>query len=85
MAGPRFQALTGFRDFLPKDTAARNYLFETWRSVARRYGFVEYETPLLEDTALYLKKSGGELSSQLFRFEERLPERCGLNSDCRAM
>ena len=71
MAGPRFQALPGFRDFLPKDTAARNYLFETWRSVARRYGFVEYETPLLEDTGLYLKKSGGELSSQLFRFEDQ--------------
>ena len=71
MAGPRLQALPGFRDFLPKDTAARNYLFETWRSVARRYGFVEYETPLLEDTALYLKKSGGELNSQLFRFEDQ--------------
>lgn len=71
MAAPRFQALPGFRDFLPKDTAARNYLFETWRSVARRYGFVEYETPLLEDTALYLKKAGGELNSQLFRFEDQ--------------
>lgn len=71
MAGPRFQALPGFRDFLPKDTAARNYLFETWRSVARRYGFVEYETPLLEDTALYMKKAGGELNSQLFRFEDQ--------------
>jgi histidyl-tRNA synthetase len=71
MAGPRFQALPGFRDFLPKDTAARNYLFETWRGVARRYSFVEYETPLLEDTALYLKKSGGELSTQLFRFEDQ--------------
>lgn len=71
MAALRFQALPGFRDFLPKDTAARNYLFDTWRSVARRYGFVEYETPLLEDTALYLKKSGGELSSQLFRFEDQ--------------
>ncbi|MCW1923171.1 histidine--tRNA ligase [Luteolibacter arcticus] len=71
MAGPRFQALPGFRDFLPKDTAARNYLFEIWRSVARRYGFVEYETPLLEDTALYMKKAGGELNSQLFRFEDQ--------------
>ncbi|WP_035612450.1 histidine--tRNA ligase [Haloferula sp. BvORR071] len=71
MAAPRLQALPGFRDFLPKDTAVRNYLFETWRSVARRYGFVEYETPLLEDTALYLKKSGGELNSQLFRFEDQ--------------
>lgn len=46
-------------------------MFETWRAVARRSGFVEYETPVLEDTALYLKKSGGELSSQLFRFEDQ--------------
>jgi histidyl-tRNA synthetase len=32
---------------------------------------VEYESPVLEDTALYLKKSGGELSAQLFRFEDQ--------------
>ncbi len=68
MAGPSFQALPGFRDFIPRECAIRNYLFETWRSVARSCAFVEYETPLLEDTALYLKKSGGELSTQLFRF-----------------
>ncbi|BCX46125.1 histidyl-tRNA synthetase [Haloferula helveola] len=71
MAAPRFQALPGFRDFPPRECAVRNYLFETWRSVARTYGFVEYDTPVLEDTALYLKKSGGELSSQLFRFEDQ--------------
>lgn len=71
MAGPSFQALPGFRDFTPRECAIRNYLFETWRGVARRCGFLEYETPLLEDTGLYLKKSGGELSSQLFRFEDQ--------------
>ena len=71
MAGPTFQALPGFRDFTPRECAVRNYLFETWRGVARRCGYVEYETPVLEDTALYLKKSGGELSSQLFRFEDQ--------------
>lgn len=71
MAGLPFQALPGFRDFTPRECAVRNYLFETWRSVARRCGFVEYETPVLEDTALYLKKSGGELSAQLFRFEDQ--------------
>ncbi len=32
---------------------------------------MEYETPILEDTGLYLKKSGGELSKQLFRFEDQ--------------
>ncbi|MFT3991082.1 MAG: histidine--tRNA ligase [Luteolibacter sp.] len=71
MAGLTFQALPGFRDFTPRECAVRNYLFETWRSVARRCGYVEYETPILEDTGLYLKKSGGELSSQLFRFEDQ--------------
>lgn len=71
MAGPSFQALPGFRDFIPRECAIRNYLFETWRSVARRCGYVEYESPVLEDTALYLKKSGGELSGQLFRFEDQ--------------
>ena len=71
MAAPAFQALPGFRDFTPRECAIRNYLFETWRGVARRCGYVEYETPILEDTGLYLKKSGGELSSQLFRFEDQ--------------
>ncbi|MDQ8189781.1 histidine--tRNA ligase [Roseibacillus persicicus] len=66
-----FQTLTGFRDFDPRDCQLRNYLFETWRRVATRYGFVEYETPMLEPTELYLKKSGGELSSQLFRFQDQ--------------
>lgn len=66
-----FQTLPGFRDFDPRDCQLRNYLFETWRRVATRYGFVEYETPLLEATELYLKKSGGELSSQLFRFQDQ--------------
>lgn len=71
MAGPKFQALPGFRDFIPDECAVRNYLFETWRDVARRCGYQEYESPILEDTALYLKKSGGELSAQLFRFEDQ--------------
>ena len=71
MAGLTFQALPGFRDFTPRECAVRNYLFATWRDVARRCGYVEYETPILEDTGLYLKKSGGELSSQLFRFEDQ--------------
>lgn len=71
MAGSSFQTLPGFRDFTPRECAVRNYLFETWRLVARRCGYVEYETPILEDTGLYLKKSGGELSSQLFRFEDQ--------------
>ena len=71
MADKRFNSLPGFRDFAPKDCAIRNYFFETWRSVAHRYGFVEYEAPILEETALYQKKTGAELNTQLFRFADQ--------------
>lgn len=60
------QALPGFRDFYPDDCARRNYILTTWREVARRYGFVEFDGPTVESLALYEKKSGGELVGQLF-------------------
>jgi histidyl-tRNA synthetase len=65
------QALPGFRDFLPDDCAKRNYTFARWREVARRYGFVEWEGPLLEATELYKKKSGAEIVDQLFNFIDK--------------
>ena len=65
------QALPGFRDFLPDDCAARNYVFAKWREVARRYGFVEWEGPVLEPTELYKKKSGDEIVGQLFNFVDK--------------
>ncbi len=65
------QALPGFRDFLPNDCAARNYIFACWREVARRYGFVEWDGPVLEPTELYQKKSGPEIVDQLFNFTDK--------------
>lgn len=67
----RFQTLPGFRDFYPAECAARNYVFDAWRRVARRYGFVEYEGPILEPTDLYRRKSGAEIVNQLFCFEDK--------------
>src|SRR5581483_8134499 len=65
------QALPGFRDFLPDDCAVRNYIFARWREVARRYGFVEWDGPILEPTDLYKKKSGAEIVDQLFNFIDK--------------
>ncbi|HEU5245829.1 MAG TPA: histidine--tRNA ligase [Candidatus Udaeobacter sp.] len=65
------QALPGFRDFLPDDCAVRNYIFARWREVARRYGFIEWEGPVLEPTELYKKKSGAEIVDQLFNFTDK--------------
>lgn len=63
-----FQTINGFRDFFPADCAQRNYIFTRWREVAARHGFLEYEGPTLESTDLYRKKSGQEITDQLFCF-----------------
>jgi histidyl-tRNA synthetase len=65
------QALPGFRDFLPDDCAVRNYIFARWREIARRYGFIEWDGPVLEPTELYKKKSGAEIVDQLFTFTDK--------------
>src|ERR1700736_1462809 len=65
------QALPGFRDFLPADCAARNYIFSKWREVARRYAFAEWDGAVLEPTELYTKKSGNEIVGQLFNFVDK--------------
>ncbi|MBC8085724.1 MAG: ATP phosphoribosyltransferase regulatory subunit [Phycisphaerae bacterium] len=67
----RPQLLPGFRDFFPDQFAVRAYIFETWRRVVRRYGFVEYDGPPLEPLELYTLKSGDEIVKQLYAFEDK--------------
>ncbi len=65
------QALPGFRDFYPEDLALRSYIFDTWRTVATRYGFEEYDGPPLEPLDLYTTKSGDEIVGQLYNFTDK--------------
>ncbi|NUR34158.1 MAG: histidine--tRNA ligase, partial [Gemmatimonadaceae bacterium] len=64
-------ALPGFRDFYPQELAERAYIMSTWREVARRYAFVEYDGPPLEPLELYTKKSGDEIVGQLYSFVDK--------------
>lgn len=73
------ERLPGFRDFYPEplphqdqwSADARNYIFDTWRGVARRYGFREYDGPPLESLELYTTKSGDEIVAQLYNFTDK--------------
>src|SRR5579862_7888199 len=65
------KALPGFRDFYPDELALRNHIFATWRGVAARYGFEEYDGPPLEPLELYTQKSGDEIVGQLYRFTDK--------------
>ena len=65
------KALPGFRDFYPEELTLRNHIFATWRSVAARYGFEEYDGPPLEALDLYTQKSGDEIVQQLYAFRDK--------------
>lgn len=66
-----FQPLPGFRDFYPEDLAKRTHIFRLWRQTAAAFGFVEYDTPVLEPLDLYRAKSGDEIEGQLFSFTDK--------------
>jgi histidyl-tRNA synthetase len=66
-----FQTLPGFRDFYPEDLAKRTHIFRLWRQTAAAFGFVEYDTPVLEALDLYRAKSGDEIEGQLFAFADK--------------
>lgn len=71
MSKQEVKSLPGFREFYPESCAVRNYIFDMWRDVARRYGFSEWEAPVLEPTDLYRRKSGEEITQQLFCFDDK--------------
>ena len=66
-----FETLPGFRDFPPEACAQRNHLFRVFRNVARAFDFREYDAPVLEPLDLYIEKSGPEIASQLFHFQDK--------------
>ena len=57
----------GTRDFLPEVMVRRNYIFDTIKTVFKRYGFLPIETPSMENLSTLLGKYGEEGDKLLFR------------------
>lgn len=57
----------GTRDFSPSEMVRRNFIFNTIRKVYERYGFVQIETPAMENLATLEGKYGEEGDKLLFR------------------
>lgn len=57
----------GTRDFLPQEVAKRNYIFDTIKSVFRKYGFEQIETPAIERLETLTGKYGEEGDKLLFK------------------
>lgn len=66
------QPYKGARDFYPEDMRFRKWMFDKWRRVVERYGYLEYDAPILERTELYLMKGSDEIvNEQAYTFKDR--------------
>jgi len=71
----------GVRDFYPEDKLIKNWLFNIWHQISHRYGFLEYESPLLERVNLYERKSGEDIIKQLYTFQTDEGEQLALRPE----
>lgn len=62
----------GARDFYPEDKRIQKYMFGVMRDVVEKFGYEEYDAPILEPTDLYLVKGNEEIiQEQTYTFMDR--------------
>ncbi|HJZ55160.1 MAG TPA: histidine--tRNA ligase [Gemmataceae bacterium] len=61
------RTLSGFRDYLPDVMLAREKVLDTFRCVARSYGFTPIDTPACEALDVLLGKGGDESDKLVYR------------------
>ncbi|MDB5178083.1 MAG: histidyl-tRNA synthetase [Patescibacteria group bacterium] len=74
MAKQQFQSLRGMYDLLPEQTAQYDFLISQFRGVAEASGYGRIETPIMEDTALFVRGVGADtdaVSKELYSFKDR--------------
>jgi len=67
----KVRPLRGTRDFYPENKRLLNYFFEVWRTVAEKFGYEDFDGPLLEPAQLWTLKSGAEIPEQMYVFEDK--------------
>lgn len=75
------QTLKGFRDFLPKEARARQYVAEKIKQTFENFAFEPLQTPTLEYASLLLGKYGDEADKLVYTFEDRGGREVGLRYD----
>ncbi len=82
MAKTTIQAVKGTRDFYPEAMAFRTWLYGKVRAISERFGYLEYEAPILERLELYAAKSGEELvKEQAFVLHDRSGDELALRPE----
>jgi histidyl-tRNA synthetase len=74
VAKQQFQTLRGMYDVLPEQAAQFDNVIDNFRKVAEAAGYGHIDTPLLEDTALFVRGVGADtdaVSKELYSFSDR--------------
>jgi histidyl-tRNA synthetase len=70
----QFQTLRGMYDILPEQAARIDFLTSQFRAVVEAAGYGHIETPLLEDSALFVRGVGADtdaVSKEMYSFKDR--------------
>lgn len=81
MQDKNVQTLKGFRDFLPPEKKARDFVKTKIAEVFELYGFEPIETPTLEYASLLLGKYGEEADKLVYSFKDRGDREIALRYD----
>lgn len=73
--------VAGTRDFPPTDMRYRSWLFSKFHQVAKKFGFEEYDAPVLESEELYKRKAGEEITQQMYNFKDKSEQAVALRPE----
>ncbi|MFO7937595.1 MAG: histidine--tRNA ligase [Kiritimatiellia bacterium] len=76
-----FSPPRGMRDFYPEDMAWRNLVFDAWRNASIKFGFQPYDACVVESLELLQRKSGEEVSEQIYHFEDKSGRKLALRPE----
>lgn len=71
---PKFQTPTGMHDILPVDQPYYEKIYETAKEIAAFYNFSKIDTPILEDSNLFIKGTGvttDVVQKQMYSFKTK--------------
>jgi histidyl-tRNA synthetase len=75
------QTLKGFRDFLPREMQARDFVIERVKETFKLFAFEPLETPTLEYASLLLGQYGEEADRLVYSFRDRGKRHVALRYD----
>ena len=76
-----FEPPRGMRDFYPEEMALRNRVFDAWKRAAALSGFAPYDACVVESLELLQRKSGEEVTEQIYNFEDKSGRKLALRAE----